>query len=107
MLGEFPDIGEDTLISPAMIRAAEALDLSGHSRAKGQFGWDVARYGSDMTVGYRNRAGMIRLVMELPKSSTMTTAGHINRELKFCARRCQPWSMWSGSALAWWTGCVS
>jgi hypothetical protein len=78
VLGQFPDIGEDTLISPALIRKAEENDLSA-KRATGQFGFDIARYGSDKTVGYRCQAGIIRKVHESAKQSTMTTAGHIKR----------------------------
>lgn len=79
VLGEFPDIGEDTLIEPRLIREAEARDLSGRARVGGVYGWDIARYGSDKTVGYRNRGGMIRKVYVGEKQSTMETAGHIMR----------------------------
>lgn len=76
VLGLFPDIGEDTLIPPKLIREAEARDLSG-VRTPVQEGWDIARYGSDKTVGYRNSGGMLRLIHESEKQSTMKTAGRI------------------------------
>lgn len=76
VLGLFPDIGEDTLIAPALIRAAEERDLSGVRKPVSE-GWDIARYGSDKTVGYRNKGGMIRRIYEGEKQSTMKTAGRI------------------------------
>lgn len=81
VLGQFPDVGEDTLIEPRWLTAAEVNDLSAGGRAPGQFGFDVARYGSDKTVGYRNRGGVIRMVYESSKSSTMTTAGVIKQHI--------------------------
>lgn len=75
VLGKFPEIGEDTLIQPSWIKAAEARDLSGAAiKSKGQYGVDVARYGSDRTVIYRNRAGFLRKVHESVKQDTMKTA---------------------------------
>ena len=81
VLGEFPDIGEDTLIEPRWIAEAEARDLSGRSRRKATYGYDIARYGSDKTVGYRNKGGVLRQCHRAEKASTMTTAGVIKREV--------------------------
>lgn len=82
VLGEFPDVGEDTLIAPKLIREAQERDLSGEALVDhGQYGWDVARYGSDLTVGYRNRGGMIRKEYEGSKLSTMETAGVIHQRV--------------------------
>jgi len=81
VLGQFPEVTDDTLISPAMLRKGEELDLSGMARAMGQFGWDIARFGADRTVGYRNRKGYLRLVKELPKQDTMKTAGQIKHHV--------------------------
>lgn len=73
VLGQFPEIGEDTLISPKMIREAMERSLSGiHS---GRYAGDVARKGKDKTVVYSNRGGKIRKVLELHKTDTMETAG--------------------------------
>jgi hypothetical protein len=80
VLGEFPEIGEDTLISPALIRKAEEQELPGLE--KGQYGWDIARYGSNKTVGYRYRGGVVRQVYEASKQSTMKTAGAIHAEVE-------------------------
>lgn len=83
VLGQFPDIGEDTLIEPRLIREAEQRDLSALMKDDpGQTGWDVARYGSDLTVGYRCSGGVIRKVYEGSKQSTMKTAGVIKKEVE-------------------------
>jgi hypothetical protein len=83
VLGQFPEIGEDTLIQPSWIKAAEINDLSGAAmKKKGQYGGDIARYGSDKTVIYRNRAGMIRKVHESAKKSTVSTAGAVRKLVK-------------------------
>lgn len=81
VLGLFPEIGEDTLIGPRYIRAAQDdIDLSGRVlQDKGQFGWDVARFGSNKTVGYRNRGGLIRLIFESAKTATTETAGQVSK----------------------------
>lgn len=71
VLGEFPDVADDVIITPRMIREAHERDLSGHAIADaGRFGMDVARYGSDETCIYRNRGGMIRLEQAWRKQDT-------------------------------------
>jgi hypothetical protein len=60
--GQFPEIADDVIITPRMIRQAYDRDLSGRAIADaGRFGMDVARLGEDETVIYRNRGGMIRV----------------------------------------------
>lgn len=83
VLGLFPEVGEDTLIAPKFIRMAQQdVDLSGLAlKDKGQYGVDVARYGSNKTVIYRNRAGMVRRVFEAAKTSTTETAGQVKARL--------------------------
>lgn len=72
VLGRFPDISDDTLISPAMLRLAVETDLIGKER--GSYGGDVARYGDDETCLYRNRGGVIREVESHHKKDTEETA---------------------------------
>jgi hypothetical protein len=71
--GEFPDTSDEYLISPALVAAAQANDLPGFDF--GRFALDVARYGEDKSVIYRNRGGVIRLVDSWGKTDTMGTAG--------------------------------
>jgi hypothetical protein len=59
VLGQFPDVSDDTLISPALIKAACELELPG--RELGQYGCDISRGGEAETAIYRNRGGCIRL----------------------------------------------
>lgn len=74
VLGEFPDVSDDTLLSPAVLRACTQLELPG--RAKGQYGGDVARFGDDETVLYRNRGGQIRFIWGAHKLDTVETTNH-------------------------------
>lgn len=80
VLGEFPDISDDTLIAPSLIKAAQARDLPGS--AKGKYGLDVARYGTDETCIYRDRGGVIRLQFVGSKQDTTATTGVALKLLK-------------------------
>jgi hypothetical protein len=75
VLGLFPDITDDTLITPQMIRLGQEVQLPGTER--GQLGCDIARYGDDETAIYRDRGGQIRLEFGTHKQDTMKTAGVI------------------------------
>jgi hypothetical protein len=73
VLGEFPEVADDTLIAPHLIRQAQERELAGIEL--GAFGGDVARMGKDETVVYRNRGGEMRVVYTASKQNTMKTAG--------------------------------
>ena len=75
VLGQFPEISEDTLITPAMIRNGELKELP--DAGDRTYSVDIARFGSDETVMYENRGGRIRKVWSFRKKSTMETAGKI------------------------------
>lgn len=75
VLGQFPAVSKDTLITPAMIRRAYEVELAGMKR--GQFGADIARYGSDYSVVYRNRGGVVRFKWRAGQQSTDTTTGEL------------------------------
>lgn len=79
VLGQFPEVGDDTLISPAALVAAR--DRSVKPRGAGVYGYDIARMGSDESVGYRNQGGHIRRVYRRTKQSTMKTAAAIKLEV--------------------------
>lgn len=86
VLGQFPDVADDVIISPRLIREAWENDLSGKAlRDKGRFGMDVADLGEDETVIYLNRAGMIRL--EAAWRGTDTDKGHAKAKLALDAER--------------------
>lgn len=71
VLGEFPDISDDTLLSPALLLRCQHNELKGIE--KGQFGADIARMGADETCVYRNRGGKIRLSYHKHKQDTDVT----------------------------------
>lgn len=82
VLGEFPEVSDDTLISPAAIRRAQERDLSGSALLDpGRLGVDVARSGPDETVAYRKRGGQVRLEFSRHKQDTMATAGLVHRAM--------------------------
>jgi hypothetical protein len=86
VLGQFPEIGDDTLITPAMVRAAMEYE-SENSLDLGQMGGDIARLGKDRTVVYHNRGGQVRKVYEKHKQTTeKTTGGFLNLIKKFWNR---------------------
>lgn len=78
--GLFPEISDDTLITPAMIRKAFNCDLPGLE--KGAFALDVARMGADETTLYRNRGGQIRLIDKWSRMDTMATVARAGRYLR-------------------------
>lgn len=80
VLGEFPDISDDYLITPAMLAKAYATNLPG--LGKGRYGCDIARMGVDKTVIYRNRDNVIRFEESWGKLDTMKTAGRIKEKLE-------------------------
>jgi hypothetical protein len=81
--GQAPEISDNTVFAPSLLRAAMELELPGTVR--GQFGCDIAREGEDRSVIARNRGGVIRIVKELPKQDTMATAGDIAKEMRLKA----------------------
>lgn len=72
VLGRFPDVSDDALFPPRFLLRAQAQDLPGTDT--GGYMLDVARFGTDKTVLYRNRGGVLRLVGEIAKKDTEETA---------------------------------
>jgi hypothetical protein len=72
----FPEITTDTLITPNMIRQAQERSLTG--MGLGNYGFDIARFGADETVGYRNRGGVLRRVYSKHQQDTHTTSNAIH-----------------------------
>jgi hypothetical protein len=71
--GLFPDVGDDVLIGPGLIKAAQERSLEPDRRAV--LGVDVARFGMDKTVIYVRRGPVIRLHGEHSKQPTTETTG--------------------------------
>lgn len=63
VLGQFPEVADDVIISPKLVREAHERDRSGHAIGDpGRYGMDVAEMGEDESAVYLARGGMIRLV---------------------------------------------
>jgi hypothetical protein len=73
--GEFPDIGEDVLIPPSWIRAAQERTCDPGSYAV--LGVDVARFGSDRSVFMLRRGPVARVVGDHAKQPTTATTGQV------------------------------
>lgn len=74
VLGLFPEVADDVIITPRLVREAHERDLSGEAIGdRGRLGMDVARYGQDETCIYMNRGGMIRLIDAWRKQNTDTS----------------------------------
>lgn len=75
VLGDFPEIGEDVLFSPAMISAAQGRSLEPGPHTV--LGVDVARYGSDRTIFALRRGPVMRIVGDFAKQATTETTGKV------------------------------
>jgi phage terminase large subunit len=75
VLGEFPDISDDSLILPKWIEAAQKRTIKRNGRPV--LAWDIARYGEDESVGMRREGGWVRVYRAHHKADTMTTTGPI------------------------------
>lgn len=73
--GKFPEIGEDILIPPGLILAAQQRHLD--PGPYGILGVDVARYGSDRSVIYLRSGPVVRLQSETTKQATTATTGKV------------------------------
>lgn len=75
VLGDFPELGDDTLISPKWIEAAQARTLDPGPRSV--LSVDVARFGSDSTILALCRGPVVRVVAEYSKQRTTETTGKV------------------------------
>lgn len=74
---QYPEIGDDILITPGMIQKCIAAfsDLPGDSQ--GRYSADIARMGADKCVVYRNRGGVMSFVAEWGKTDTAETTRNL------------------------------
>ncbi|QKW15369.1 hypothetical protein [Verrucosispora sp. NA02020] len=75
VLGEFPEIGNDVLIPPALILAAQ--QRSAEPGPWAVLGVDVARYGSDRTIFCLRRGPVARIVGDHAMQATTETTGKV------------------------------
>lgn len=76
ILGEFPDIGEDTLISPILIEQAQQRTLTPDANDQ-RLGVDVARFGTDRTIIIKAQGSVARTIGSYAKQATTETTGHV------------------------------
>ena len=74
VLGEFPDVSEDSLIPAQWIVDAQNRDINTELRPA-TLAVDVARFGTDQTVTCLNRFGQVRIIDSRGKQSTTETTG--------------------------------
>ena len=77
ILGEFPEVLNDTLIAPKWIEAAQKRSLPRNNKPR--LGADVARYGEDESVIMRREGGWFRVHRAHHKLDTKETTGHVVR----------------------------
>ena len=75
VLGEFPEVGDNTLISPAWIKSAQDRELA--PVGDNTLGVDVARFGTDKTIMLHRRGPVARIVRTIASSPTTQTAGEV------------------------------
>ena len=76
VLGDFPAIGEDTLIAPGLIEAAQRRELTPDANDQ-RLGVDVARFGTDQTIIMKTAGPVARLAGSYAKLPTTETTGHV------------------------------
>lgn len=75
VLGEFPEVGDDTLISPRWIEAAQQRNLA--PGPVNVLGVDVARFGSDRSILCLARGPLARIVGDFSHARTTETTGKV------------------------------
>lgn len=75
VLGEFPEVGDNTLIPARWITAAQDRDLP--RVAPSVLGVDVARFGSDSTVLCHRDGPVARITRTMAQSATTATTGEV------------------------------
>jgi hypothetical protein len=75
ILGEFPEVSEDSLISPKDVAAAVSRELP--AEGPSELGVDVARFGRNETVCYHRRGPVARLKFAFNKRDLMYTTGMV------------------------------
>ena len=82
VLGLFPDMAEDGLLSLSSITAAQQNAYDPREGDANELGVDVARYGLDASVIYHRHGYKLRRFSRMNKRDTMTVTGEVVRALK-------------------------
>lgn len=87
VLGEFPEISDNTVFHPGLLRKAqEYITPPRELPENGQYGVDVARFGTDYTAIYKANGGRVRLVKTMHQADTNTTAEFVAFYLNMSSR---------------------
>jgi len=78
VLGDFPEIGDDTLIPPSWIERAQLRTLQVTDDQR--LAVDVARFGSDETIITHTAGPVARVIGSYAKLPTTETTGHVIHE---------------------------
>jgi hypothetical protein len=81
VLGQFPDITDDTLLTPRMIREAQQNEIHPAPFDEPSYGVDPARYGDSRTCVARAFGGYVRIIETTHQQSTMQTANLVAKLL--------------------------
>lgn len=86
VLGEFPDVSEDSLIEPRYVAAAMARELE--AKGLNELGVDVARFGRNESVIYHRIGPVARLFQVTRKRDLMHLCGEIVRAVQVTGAMC-------------------
>lgn len=90
VLGQFPEVGDDTLIPPGWVRKAIDRYAETEEGDEVELGCDIARFGVDETIIMLRRGVRARIYKTLHQRDLMTVTGEIVRAIKDTgARRCK------------------
>lgn len=81
VLGKFPTVSGDALIQPDWISAAVRREIIPDNADPGQGGLDVARFGDDETILYRNRGGHCRIELAFWLADVAETIGNVKKAI--------------------------
>lgn len=94
VLGQFPENSTDSLVPISAITAAveRKFEITEELRdtLPNELGFDIARFGSDSTVGYHRNGPVARVCLRMNKRDLMTVCGAIVLQITLTkARRCK------------------
>lgn len=75
--GEFPDIGDDTLLSPRMLRDAQEREILPSPNAVPSYGADISRFGDAKSVIAKAVGPRVRVIDEWEMAATTVSTGHV------------------------------
>lgn len=85
VMGQFPEMGDDSLFNMRMLKEASVRELEDGTRT--ELGVDVARFGNDETVIYLRRGQVYYLHKTLRKNDLMSVCGAIVLAIKATGAR--------------------